>query len=660
MRRAANGWPVHPFLFALSPILFLFAYNAARLPLSPSELVIPALIALAGTLLLWLLLSLILRDRVKAGIITSAFVLFFFLHGRVLSLLRLRAGEPEFSLPFWGILLVVIALLVIRARRPLQRLNGILNIIAATILLTNVVLGLPGYLSSLSHRRRDERRTKNEERRTMTDYPDIYYIILDSYARDDVLKDDYGLDNTPFLDFLTTHGFQVARRSRTNYIHTYPSLAAALNFEYLDSLARKYAGKTRELTPFTDMIANNRVVEILRQHGYSTLVVSSGDPGIALANSETVLPLRGNLTEFQNLVLNSTPLPVMFELVGRNSFYDQRRGQILHALRSLTPGAQVRHPVFVLAHIICPHPPYVFGPNGESINPRGARVFTADDGFQVTGDRQQQVKGFADQTRFLNRRVEETVNRILAESPSSPVIILQADHGPDVDLDWGNPQPGPLAERFAILNAVCIPPSAIQPQRTGVWPYAPCSTDSESAQSAKSADSSPASSLGGLGGESSLYDSITPVNTFRVVLNRLFGTELPLLPDRSYYSGAQASYEFVDANDSGFFARLRERAGLAAGVNVVAFPRAAGAELSPKNYCRKLLALKYGWVRPALRRSYIRAKAEELSAEQAFEMYRRHVQSGDLPELGNEYEVYAGAGPDGNPVAALFFFTKGR
>src|SRR5207253_1118682 len=32
--------------------------------------------------------------------------------------------------------------------------------------------------------------------------PDIYYIVLDSYGRGDVLKEIYGYDNTPFLEGL--------------------------------------------------------------------------------------------------------------------------------------------------------------------------------------------------------------------------------------------------------------------------------------------------------------------------------------------------------------------------------------------------------------------------------------------------------------------------
>ena len=36
--------------------------------------------------------------------------------------------------------------------------------------------------------------------------------------------------------------------------------------------------------------------------------------------------------------------------------------------------------------------------------------------------------------------------------------------------------------------------------------------------------------------KSSLYPSITPVNSFRVIFNSLFNTKIPLLDDTSYYA----------------------------------------------------------------------------------------------------------------------------
>ena len=47
--------------------------------------------------------------------------------------------------------------------------------------------------------------------------PDIYYIILDGYVRDDVLKDLFAYDNSGLIEYLRGRGFFVAEQSRSNY-----------------------------------------------------------------------------------------------------------------------------------------------------------------------------------------------------------------------------------------------------------------------------------------------------------------------------------------------------------------------------------------------------------------------------------------------------------
>ena len=48
---------------------------------------------------------------------------------------------------------------------------------------------------------------------------------------------------------------------------------------------------------------------------------------------------------------------------------------------------------------------------------------------------------------------------------------------------------------------------------------------------------------------SKLYKGITPVNTFRIILNKYFGTDLDLLEDRSYFSLLSKPYELVDVTE---------------------------------------------------------------------------------------------------------------
>ena len=51
------------------------------------------------------------------------------------------------------------------------------------------------------------------------------------------------------------------------------------------------------------------------------------------------------------------------------------------------------------------------------------------------------------------------------------------------------------------------------------------------------------------GGESKLYPTITPVNSFRVILDYYFQTDFGLLEDRSYYSVEPTRYNFELVED---------------------------------------------------------------------------------------------------------------
>jgi hypothetical protein len=51
------------------------------------------------------------------------------------------------------------------------------------------------------------------------------------------------------------------------------------------------------------------------------------------------------------------------------------------------------------------------------------------------------------------------------------------------------------------------------------------------------------------GGEKYIYDGISPVNTFRVIINAYFGGQLELLQDKSYYSNYIVPFSFMDVTD---------------------------------------------------------------------------------------------------------------
>ena len=87
------------------------------------------------------------------------------------------------------------------------------------------------------------------------------------------------------------------------------------------------------------------------------------------------------------------------------------------------------------------------------------------------------------------------IDSIQSRTNHPAIIIIQADHGDRSTSYTRDPDPDGLRVPFAILN-------------TYYWPDQ---------------------------NYNSLYETISPVNSFRVVLNNFFGTNMPLLPDESYY-----------------------------------------------------------------------------------------------------------------------------
>ena len=126
--------------------------------------------------------------------------------------------------------------------------------------------------------------------------------------------------------------------------------------------------------------------------------------------------------------------------------------------------------------------------------------------------RQEYMQGYRNQVRYLNEKLKMVVDSIRGGSDRPPVIIIQGDHGPGSRLSLDSLEDTNARKRFSILNAYHLP----------------------------------------AGGEEDLYDSISPVNTFRVVFNHYFGTNYPLLADRSFYAPFLRPYEFVSVPEEKF------------------------------------------------------------------------------------------------------------
>ena len=328
------------------------------------------------------------------------------------------------------------------------------------------------------------------------DAPDIYYFILDSYTCDDLLKKAYGYDNSEFINGLRQRGFYVAECSQSNYTRTELSVSSSLNMSYLPDLDDKFIPESIARSHLWDTLKHNTVRYNLEEMGYQTIAYATGFAWSELDDADMFLtppPFASGMSEFETLFLETTLLRQAEtagwldtdQIVGQN--FRDRHMLVFNSMKNVS---KIQGPKFVYVHLLLPHPPFVFGPDGQHTNPADfwdeRKIYSAAN-YQ---------RGYTNQLTFLNGKMLETIDTILANSARPPIIILQGDHGP-----WIQPNP----QHFFILNAYYLP-----------------------------------------GHENDLYPRISPVNSFRLVFDDYFGAKYDMLPDKTYFSPVPRLYNFTE------------------------------------------------------------------------------------------------------------------
>ena len=503
---------IHPFAFAVFPVLNLLAHNIAEVNLLVA--VRPLLFALLGAVMLLGFARLLLRDWRGAGLVTSFAIFIFISYGHVytalarVSLGGIIIGRHRYLIGIYALILVAGLWWIVRNTQRLLPYNNLLNIVGL-VLVVLPLLQIAGHFAKDALFTFEARQQSRDGENALglvppETLPDIYYIILDSHTRSDALQDDFGHDNTPSLDMLSDAGFYVAGCSRSNYSYTLGSLTSALNMDYLPNL--------RISTPYASdaggniwvLLKHSRVRQWLEEMGYKTVAFDTTYDWSRLADADIYLRLGSEaqvlqgVTPFEAMLIKSTGgliltdsqsrlLRARFEQVNfPYSYYMSSQRFILEQLPTIPsyPG-----PKFIFAHILLPHPPFIFAPDGSLIDdPRyydGENALPKDDSYINPG--------YISQVQFIDQTIVAIVQAIIANSPVPPVIIIQGDHG------WSGDN------RLEILNAYYLPGISSEEMR--------------------------------------LYETITPVNSFRVIFNAYFAADLPLLEDASFDSDNQLAPE---------------------------------------------------------------------------------------------------------------------
>ena len=498
-----KDFPWHPYLLAIFPTLALLAYNIAEIKMA--EALRSFLVSLAAAIMLTVVLRLLVKDLNKAAVISSFAFVLFFSYGHIYNILETNSlagmsiGRHRILAPIYLVIFGIGVWWIARPNRKLGLLPQTLNIVALAAVALPVLQISVDYIQE-SRAFAAEPTYAPQDLHIAGDKPapDIYYIILDAYSRDDIMKDFYNFDNSSFLNNLTSLGFYVARCSQSNFAQTQLSLASALNMEFIDESGGDFSPEQTRRVCIPRLIKRSIARRLLESLGYKMVAFETGyswtqveDADVYLSPKSTtvsLLDVTGGLNSFEALLIKTSAMLIVvdgtsvlprFLQLDMNYPHQIHRERVLFTLDQLGKLPTVPGPKFIFAHIVSPHKPFVFGSQGE-----------------IVKQEKDDIIGYRDQVAYLNSRLIPLLRKIISNSSTPPIIILQGDHG---GLDTSE------QERMAILNAYYLPED----------------------------------------GNQLLYENISPVNTFRLVFNHYFGTRYDLQEDISYFSSYQYPYQYT-------------------------------------------------------------------------------------------------------------------
>jgi len=517
---------IHPFLVGIFPILIIYSQNIGRVEIT--ELFLPVIIIVGLTIGLYYFLKLILKNENKSAIIVTLILIMLFSYGHIYYLLsdvmidEFDIGQNRYLIPAFGLVLGISIFFIIRARRVFDNATSILNVISIVFIIvaiSNVAL-VGAEITSCD-------KCSNQEffyeARDFSDYfeshefsisenqelPDVYYLILDEYARNDALIDYHNFSNHELTEFLEKKGFHIAKNSFANYPMSVQSIPAIMNMDYINFLADEIGTEVRNYKPLNGknygLYPNNMVIKNFKEMDYKIITFNT----FALHLHEN--PLADKTFCHRDKFLLDNRLADVLARTSIFGYYIERwaegelRQATLCAFENFGNAGNVfDEPVFVWAHVMLPHPPWIFGPNGEEITPGKPLLITDNPEFRDSG--WEPKRQYIQQVQFANKKTIEVVENIL-ENNRNAIIIIQGDHGTAWETNWMEPSKEDAWQRLRNFDAIYFP-------------------DKDK--------------------RDLLLDDRTLVNTFRTVFNAYYESNYELLENKMYWGWNAKPYYFEE------------------------------------------------------------------------------------------------------------------
>jgi len=401
---------IHPFMFGLFPILLIFVNNLGEI--SIESLLVPITIIYLVTITLILIFTKIIKNISKSTVLVSFFLLLFFTIGHVqLSLhgneiFGLRADSlTVLGIPY--LVLFSIGLYAIYKKTDMTKPNQIISVISIAIIISfvpNAISESSGFSTNQFYE------TINFETENK---PDVYFILLDGYAGKNSLKENFGFDNSLFLEFLEDSDFYISEKNFSNYSWSNLAMNSFLNMNYLDSYPNYSVDDSLLLR---ELYNHNLVMKTFQNNGYDAFFIDGGAPFREIHVSTKILCHANDNGLLQNLI-DTSMISVISKKFSKDS-WNEIRTCAFEELQKIPK--QSENPKFTYAHFNLPHHPYNYDDNGDLVE--------FDESVKELDERESNHR-YINQLKVTNEKIAKIIPKLISSSENTPIIIIASDHG---------------------------------------------------------------------------------------------------------------------------------------------------------------------------------------------------------------------------------------
>lgn len=489
IKKLKDQYFLHPYLIIIYFLLhYYISFNETVRWYEPIQAIV---ILIFIIFLLKIFVQKIIPDKFNATYLISYITIFFLFYDDIrqmaISIFPFQTRNQNFLLfIFFSSLLLLVYL---RRSTRFYQPNFFLN----CLLILYLLIDFSSLLIYGIKEKSNSQETISTNNVKTDNLPDIYLLLVDGYGSNQIFKKYYHFNNDKFIDSLKKLNFRIIEHPKSNYFFTVLTISSALNLQYHPTKQKNIESEFREL------IKKNVFTHSLEEHGYEI-------------NNLSLFQIKNHNTKYGlKIWLNKSSLPFYyFSKTLVFAFYTMKKKvegftrelDIFNSLDGLTK-IKNQKPKFVYAHTLLPHIPFY-------LNNLGKYDKKVDDSSSLSGidnlldnDPYNNTQGspladsllkidYINHIKFTNKKCLEAISAILKNNKRPPIIILMSDHGSRM---LTNPISNAEAvkERYDNMCAIYYPDKDY----------------------------------------SKLYDSITPINVMRQVLNKSIGTKYSNLKDIS-------------------------------------------------------------------------------------------------------------------------------